>query len=155
MCALTPPTQSATYAQASAVRITLCQFIPLDQFAGDLCREQHGRSSPARMRAAADVVYALVAGVFVGRAEESMPPAMRMPAVDRAARHCVTVSDAARRPDVAHHNVSLDLGELAATQPREDASPRLGDPFFIPFSFIVVGRGIGHDEERFTFGRRQ
>src|SRR5262245_2028490 len=163
MCELTPPNHSAMYAPASAIRMTLpfqpekasCKFISLDQIAGDLCRQQNGWSSPARMRAAADVVEALVAGVLVGGAQESMPPAVRMRAVDRAARRRVTACDAARRPDVAQHDVSLDLGEPAATQPREDATPRLGDPFFVPFIFIVVGRGVGHDEYRFAFGRRE
>src|SRR5262245_31037675 len=163
MCELTPPTHSVTYAPASAVRMTLpfqrervsIQFISLDQLAGDLCREQNGRGPPARMRAAADVIEALVAGILVRWAQESMPPAVRMRAVDRTARHRVTVGNAARRPNVAHHDVRLDLGESAATQSREDAPPRLGDPFFIPFIFIIVGRGVGHDKERFTFVRRE
>src|SRR5262245_58359943 len=107
------------------------------------------------MCAAADVIEALVAGILVRWAQESMPPAVRMRAVDRAARHRVTAGDAARRPNVAHHDVSLDLWKPAATHPREDAPPRLGDPFFIPFIFIIVGRGVGHDKERFTFVLRE
>src|SRR5262249_37247227 len=133
MCELTPPNHSAMYAPTSARRMTLpfqpekasCQFISLDQIAGDFCREQNGRSSPARMRAAANVVEALVAGVLVRGAQESMPPAVRMRSIDRAARRRVTAGEAARRPDVAHHDVSLDFGEAASSQPRKDATPRL------------------------------
>src|SRR5262249_59601945 len=102
------------------------------------------------MRAAADVIEALVAGILVRWAQESMPPAVRMRAVYRAARHRVTAGDAERRPNVAHHDVSLDLRGAAPTPPREDPPPPLGDPFFIPPPLIILCPGACHDAPRFT-----
>src|SRR5581483_7587771 len=122
----------------------LCAFIPADQFGRDLRGTQDYRRPPARVRAAADVIEALIFPVLVRRAQEGFPPALRVRAVNRAAGHQVTAAEPPRSPDVGNDYFVFNVGEPSAPQSGHHTPPRFTDVSFIPLT--IIRRGVRHDE---------
>src|SRR5690606_6727164 len=145
-----PPTHRKAYAATSTARITSGAFILLNQVAGDPGRQQNrGGSAPRMGRAPHEVEPTL--GVAVTWTEKSIPPPMSVFAVDGAAGHAISLSNAPRRPVIDLDGVFAQVGQSAPRDAPQHALPRCAGQAFVPT--LCASRRVRHDEQRLSRSR--